>query len=47
MRGVLLMLASVALLATAACAPRFDMVGEEATSDPVAVKRTGQERRAQ
>lgn len=28
-----------------ACTPRFDMTGEQATGDPVANKRVGQERK--
>ncbi len=46
-RAGLLIAVSLIGLAAAACAPRFDMVGEEATGDPIANKRVGQERRAQ
>lgn len=47
-RACLLVAASFIALGVAACStPRFDMVGEEATGDPIANKRVGQERRAQ
>lgn len=47
-RGTLLLVLSLAALSIAACStPRFDMVGEEATGDPIANKRVGQEPRTQ
>lgn len=47
LRGALLLALTFAAMSGAACTPRFDMVGEEATGDPVANKRVGQEPRAQ
>lgn len=47
LRPVILLAAAAAAFALAACAPRFDMTGEEATGDPIANKRVGQEPRAQ
>lgn len=46
LRPAILLLAAVAAVSLAACTPRFDMTGEEATGDPVANKRVGQEPRA-
>ncbi len=47
LRPSILLVAAVGALMLAACTPRFDLTGEEATGDPVANKRVGQERRAQ
>lgn len=47
LRGALLLVLALATVTTAACTPRFDMVGEEATNDPIANKRVGQEPRPQ
>ena len=47
LRGALLLVLALATVAGTACTPRFDMVGEEATGDPIANKRVGQEPRAQ
>jgi len=47
LRGALFVVMTLTAMAGAACTPRFDMVGEEATGDPIANKRVGQEPRAQ